>query len=389
MNKDSSVPRFSWADVWARRLERHALATPMPNMEPADVARAICGVHAQIMSAAELSIGLRLTDATRADIRAALWREHSLVKTFGPRGTVHLLPLHDLPLWIDALSALPSTPSPFAPSVQLTPEQTDMVVAAIATALENAELTIDELTTAVVASCGAWAGDLVMPAFGGLWPRWRQAVDTAAQRGVLCFGPNRGRNVTYTSPRRWLPGFQPADGQAALAELLRRYLHAYGPATPAQFAQWLAAPQQWAGELFAALGDALREVAIADTRAWVLAADAGAPSTQPRGLHLLPYFDAYVVGCHPRDQLFPGRAAARALANGQAGNYPVLLIDGVVAGVWHLRRAGRTLAIAVEPLEPLTKAQQRSLADQVERVGAILEGAPQLRIGAVTVGPHA
>ena len=47
--------------------------------------------------------------------------------------------------------------------------------------------------------------DFSMPAFDGMWPRWRQALGTAAKRGALCFGPNRGRKVTYTSPRRWLP----------------------------------------------------------------------------------------------------------------------------------------------------------------------------------------
>ena len=45
----------------------------------------------------------------------------------------------------------------------------------------------------------------------------------------------------------------------------------------------------------------------------------------PRGVRLLPYFDAYTVGCHPREQLFPGLAAQRALSRGQAGNVPVLL----------------------------------------------------------------
>jgi hypothetical protein len=106
-------------------------------------------------------------------------------------------------------------------------------------------------------------------------------------------------------------------------------------------------------------------------------------------VRLLPYFDAYVVGCHPRDKVFPGRAAERALAGSQAGNFPVLLIDGVVAGVWHQRRSGRRIAITVEPLEPLSAAQRRALDDQVERIGAFLEGTPQLTIGAVTVGAHA
>jgi hypothetical protein len=56
---------------------------------------------------------------------------------------------------------------------------------------------------------------------------------------------------------------------------------------------------------------------------------------------LLPYFDAYVIGCHPRATLFPACRGKRALTGGQAGNVPVLLVDGVVAGVWHQRRSGR------------------------------------------------
>jgi hypothetical protein len=107
-----TVPRLSWAAVCARRLERHGLAAPLPRARPADVVRAMGGVaHAQVLSAAELSIGLRTTGATRVDVRDALWTDRSLVKTFGPRGTVHLLPTQDLPIWVGALcAALPTCP---------------------------------------------------------------------------------------------------------------------------------------------------------------------------------------------------------------------------------------------------------------------------------------
>ena len=388
-NRTTALPRMSWAEVCARRLQRHALAGPAKDTRPADIVATICGAHAQILSAAELSIGLRLADATLTDVRKALWSERSLVKTFGPRGTVHLLTTQDLPMWTGALSAIPPSASPFPKDVQLTPQQTDAVVEAIGVALEGAELTVDELNEAVIAATGSGAGDLVMPAFQGMWPRWRQAVDTAARRGALCFGPNRGRKVTYTNPRRWLPGFRPADGPTALAALVRRYLHAYGPATAQQFAQWLAAPRQWATELFDSLVGELQQVEVEGTRAWVAAGDATAPSTAPQGLRLLPYFDAYVVGCQPRELLFPGRAAERALAGGQAGNFPVLLIDGTVAGVWHQRRSGRRLEITVEPLEKLTAAQRRELDEQVKRIGEFLDGTPRLTIGTVTVGAHA
>ncbi|MGW3363056.1 winged helix DNA-binding domain-containing protein [Streptosporangium canum] len=381
--------RLSWSEVSARRLERHALSAPARDARPADVVAVMCGAHAQVLSAAELSIGLRISGLTRMDVHQALWSERSLVKTFGPRGTVHLLPAGDLPMWTGALSALPSSTSSHTKNARMTPEQTDEVVAAIAVALRDAELTADELSEAVVAATGPWAGDLVMPAFQGMWPRWRQALSTAANRGALCFGPNRGRKTTYTSPQRWLPGFRPAGEAGALAGVVRHYLHAYGPATPAQFAQWLGAPRRWASELFASLAGELQRVEVDGDTAWLAAGDTAMPSAPPRGVRLLPYFDAYSVGCHPRERLFPGRAAERALSGGQAGTFPVLLVDGTVAGVWHLRRSGRRLDITVEPFTPLTAARLQELDEQVERVGEFLEGVPRLTIGTVTVGAHA
>jgi hypothetical protein len=361
----------------------------MQDAQPADVVAAMCGAHAQVISAAELSIGLRLANATRVDVRDAIWTERSLVKTRGPRGTVHLLPTRDLPLWTGALSALPPGRSPFPKHVQLTPAQVDEVVAAIADALADTELTVDELTEAIVVRVGSWAGDLVMPAFQGAWPRWRQIEDTAANRGALCFGPDRGRKVTYTNPHRWLPGFRPAEAQAALTELVKRYLHAYGPATPNHFARWLNVSRRWATDLFDTLSAELGQVELEGTPSWVVAGDTAFPASPPKGVRLLPYFDAFLVGSYPRELLFPGRAYERALAGGQAGNFPVLLIDGVAAGVWHQRRSGRKLDVTVEAFDVLTLAQRRELDDQVERVGVILEGTPRLTIGAVTVGPHA
>jgi uncharacterized protein YukE len=379
----------TWAAVSARRLQRHGLASPLDDGTPATVAARMCGTHAQVMSAAELSIGLRLATGSRADVRAALWDERSLVKTFGPRGTVHLLPAAQLPMWTGALSALRMLPYSFPADIRLSPDQTDAVVAAVAAAVDGAELTIDELSDAVIDLAGPWAGDRVMPAFQDRWPRWRQAVTTAGHRGAVCFGPNRGRNVTYTSPSRWLPGFAPDDGSSALGELLRSYLRSYGPATPVQFARWLNAPGQWATQLFESLGDELECVSLAGTLAWVCAGDAVVPPAEPEGVRLLPYFDAYVVGGQPRELLYPGRAAERALTGGQAGNVPVLLIDGTVAGVWHQRRSGRKIAVTVEPFGRLSAARRRALEAQVERVGQILEAEPTLTIGTVTVGPHA
>lgn len=380
-----TLARTRAREVSARRLARHGLTAPLADPTPAGAAAATHGIHAQIMSAAEVSAALRLPGSTRQTVRDAL-AEGSLTKTYGPRGTVHLVATDDLGLWVGALGAVPSGSSPFTPDVRLDPAQIDAVVAAIADALLTGELTIDQLDAEVVSRAGGWAGDLVMPAFQGYWPRWRQAVGVAANRGVLVFGADRGRTVTYTHPRLRRPGFRPAPADEASAWFLRRYLHAYGPATPEDLARWNAAPLRWARSLVDS-GDT--EPVDVDGRLGLV--NAGDTATTPPGpsVLLLPYFDALAVGSQPRERMFPGRAWERATARGQAGNYPVLLVDGVVLGVWHQRRSGRRIEVTVETWADLSATRRRALDAQVGRLGEILEGDPRLTLGEVRVGPHA
>jgi len=381
---------LTWRGVTARRMARHALTEAATGLDPAGIAGVLCGAHAQVLSAAELSIGRRIAGATRSDVQRALWQERTLVKTFGPRGTIHLLATADLPMWTGALQALPSSVPTHPDGVRFTPGEAEDVIAAIGAALADAELTVDQLTEAIADRAGPWAVEQTMEAFGGKWPRWRQLTSTAAQRGMLCFGPDRDRKVTYTNPRRWLPGFRPADGDAALRALLTRYLYAYGPATPEHFAKWLGIPPRSAAVLFGGMAGELETVELAGEPAWTLAGDTATPPRPHRGIRLLPYFDAYLVAGQPRERLYPGAAAIRALTPaGQAGNYPVLLVDGVVGGVWHQRRSGRKLAITVEPLHELTAAQRRQLGDDVDLVGAVMEAPATLTVGTVTVGAHA
>jgi hypothetical protein len=166
-------------------MARHALTERATDLGVADIAGVLCGAHAQVLSAAELSIGRRVAGATRADVQRALWADRTLVKTFGPRGTVHLLASADLPMWTGALSALPASVPMHPDPVRFTPAQADEVIAALGDTLTDAELTVDELTEAIADRTGAWAVERTIAAFQDLWPRWRQLTSTAAHRGVF------------------------------------------------------------------------------------------------------------------------------------------------------------------------------------------------------------
>ena len=147
-----------------------------------------------------------------------------------------------------------------------------------------------------------------MPAFQDMWPRWRQAVGRAAQRGVLS---DRTRaDASPTNPRRWLPdqagtgGRSHRGGDHALLVRVRT-------TTPQQFGQWIGAPPT-AAEQFERHSQKLTKINFDDVPAWVSYQDTEMPQAEGAkgGVLLLPYFDAYAVGSHPRDRLFPGKAAA-------------------------------------------------------------------------------
>jgi hypothetical protein len=363
---------LSWEQVTARRVARHGLVGGFADVVAA--ARGILGGHAQVMAAGELSLCLRTPGSTRADVRAALWDTHALVKSFGPRGTVHLLPAAELATWNAAMHDAFLGYRPSA-TVAFSDEEAEAVIAAVGDALVDAELTGEELDEAVVARTGPWAREPGMPAFTGELPRWRQLVQRAAYAGALCYGPDRGRAVTFTSPRRLVPGYAPADSAAALRELALRFARAYGPATPEVFARWLHVAPARATAVFTELGDALRPVTADGWEAWLPADDDAAEDDDRGGVRLLPLYDAYGIGCHPRERVFPGPATERALVRGQAGPIALLLLDGVVAGTWRHKRAGKRITVTTEPFTTLTAAQRRQLGTQAERVGEILESA--------------
>lgn len=96
-----------------------------------------------------------------------------------------------------------------------------------------------------------------------------------------------------------------------------------------------------------------------------------------------------MVGCHPRPSLFRGVAAERALnRTGQAGTKPVVLIDGLVGGLWHQRRSGRSIVITVEAFGKLTPGQQTELAGEAARLGEFFGCACTMTLGPVTARSH-
>ena len=282
----------------------------------------MAGGHAQVMSAVEVSLALRVADTTRTDVAAALWEERSLVKTFGPRGTVHVLPAADLPWWLAALGlgaeAPAATPraSGCCPTRPTRSWRRSTRRCARRTAPPRSSTRTSPRRAARGRPRSRWRRSAASGRGGG-WRsvRRRCAGCSASGRTAAARSPTRARAAGCPTSR--CP--DPAEAQL---ELLRAYLTAYGPATPAHLARWLATSPAWTSQLFERAD--LEEVELDGEPAWVWRGDTAFDAPEAPAVRLLPYFDAFQVGSQPRALLFPGRASERALAGAQAGNYPVV-----------------------------------------------------------------
>jgi hypothetical protein len=369
--------RLTWDRVAAWRAGRHHLGQRAPRSVLLDVTGGICGLHAQLMSSAELTAWARVGDLEPEDVSNALWRDRTLVKTWAMRGTLHLLPAAEYRLWQAALSRFRHYTKPaWLRGFRITQEQLDLLLAAVPEALAGPPLTREELADAVASLTGH--PELAEKVMGS----WGSLLKPSAYRGELCFAPNAGQNVRFTRPDRGLDLGPPVDPDVAAAEVTRRFLAANGPATRDDYARWWGLSPAEAGRLIAALGDEVTAVDVEGTAAWLLAEDVEAVTTADRvpSVRLLPAFDQYVVAAtRHADHLLPGPYRDRVYRP-QGWLTPVLSVGGTMLGVWRHERKGARVTVQVEPFVPLPRWARPALEPEAERLATFLGGSLDLTV---------
>jgi DNA glycosylase AlkZ-like len=324
--------KLSWPRVTAWRVRRHHLDQRAPAGSLLAVASRLCGLHAQVMSSAELTVWARVEGLDREAVRRALWEDRTLVKTWAMRGTLHLLPASELPLWHAALGTSRRYQSPALwRRFGITLEDLDRLTKGIAAALDGRVMTREELAEEVgrLTGSAAFAAKLAQGSWGTI-------LKPAAFTGRLCFGPSAGPRVRFTRPDTWVTAAAtPVDPQAVSAAVTRRFLAAYAPATYHELARWwggggISTARQW----MATLGEEVSPVELDGAQVWMLSEHAREVRELPpiRSVRLLPGFDQYVVAASSHAQhLLPGNWRHRVYRP-QGWISPVLLVNGRMEG---------------------------------------------------------
>lgn len=341
------------ADLLGERIARHGLGSRTASSPPA-AAALTTALQAQDNQAARLGVRARSADVTEADVVAAIESTRTITRTWLMRGTIHLVATADLRWLVRLLGpAVGRKMRTRWRQLGLTDDVLARSVAALPDLLAGGPLTRREIR-AGLATRGLDL-DRDDPAASA------HAIVHASTCGLLCRGPNRGRDSTFALLDQWVPDApEGPSGHDALAELARRYFAAFSPATAADFTAWSGLPSARA---VAAIRDELIPADVDGRPGFRLGEVAPA-----RGVRLLPAFDNYLLGYRDRNAIVAPEHQAQVYRGGMIS--PVVLRDGRAVGTWALARA--TGRVTVTPFAPLGREVRRAIRAEVADLGRFL-----------------
>jgi hypothetical protein len=295
------------SQILAFRRRVAALDERLPRGQDALRHAAWAGLQDSMPRAALLSIYARM-----AGTEPASWEDPSLVQVWGPRFSAYVVARHDLAVF--TLGRLPDEAGPR--------KRAQDIAARLGAVLAGARMPFSEAARA-------------------MGERDANRLRYAAPTGTVVMRWDGARQ-----PEIWNVPAPDMEPHEARLELARRYVHIFGPATPAAFATWAGIRSTSGVEAFAALERSLTPVHTPLGEAWILSEDAplfAGAAYPPAPARLLPSGDTwFLLQGADRELLVPKEHHRRALWTSRV--WPgALLVDGETVGTW--RRAEHVLTI--------------------------------------------
>ena len=320
------------------RAATQLLHRPAAARDPVDIARAIGGAQAQDVYAGPLHFRSRSRRLTAEDVRRARTEDRSLLRSWLMRMTIHLIPTDDAGWWLPLFEpVIERWSARRLEQLGLPPGKREKALAVIARALaDEGPLTRSEARERVAAA------GIELDQQTGL-----HIALSAVVSGIACLGPDRGSTTCLIRREDWIGTPPPFDREAALAELSRRYLGAFGPATDRDFAYWAGLPLRDVRAGLEAMSGEIEEVRVAGQTMLVRG---GGPTRLPRPgrVRMLGNFDTYLLGWKSRDFAVSNEHAEHVKEGGGGWIRPVIVEDGVVVGGWRSARRGGRLEISLK-----------------------------------------
>jgi hypothetical protein len=186
--------------------------------------------------------------------------------------------------------------------------------------------------------------------------------------GLIANGPVRGKQHTYALVEERAPVQLDLHGDAALAELTRRYFTSHGPATVKDFAWWSSLTLTQIRHGIALLGDELTSAEVDGRRYW-WAESTTVDGTGASTADVLQAYDEYVIAYTESRDVVNQAGLPIGLPNENTTIHPVTL-DGQLVAVWRPSVSTAAVTAKLRPLRPLSTREHRRVAQAFARYGA-------------------
>jgi hypothetical protein len=359
---------------------------------PEDVADRLVALHATDAPTVHLAVVGRVPTTTLDDVRAALYERRTLVKVLAMRRTMFVVGRDLVPVvhaaasaavarrlrtrLVKELATLPTDPPVDRPG-ELLADAEAQVVAALA---EHGPLDGAGLSRAAPLLRTAF-----LPTTTKTWDVRRnltaQLLPLLSAEARIVRGEPRGSwassRHTWSPMTDWYPGGIPAvDEDAARAELARRWLAAFGPATEADLKWWTGWNLGQTRTALAALDVRDVEVDVAppgSDPAWtdglaLRGQDLDAPAVDGH-VALLPALDPTTMGWTARDWYLGDHRAELFDTAGNAG--ATVWWQGRIVGAWTVRPDGEPVWRFLEDVGADASA---AVAAEAARIAGLLGG---------------
>lgn len=371
---------FTVEERRARLARRHQLVGGPDNTDSvSELTARLVGLHATDPTTPHLSLWARLPGFTTADLNAALYEEHSVVKHLAMRRTLWVVHAEDLPSIQAAASdrVAANETRRLAADAQgagVAPDGAAWVETACAAVLRHlgsaGPSTARQLREALPELTGTY-DPAPGKAYGGEGHLAPRVLTVLSARGHVMRGPNDG-GWTTSRPRwvaagQWLAPTDPVSPEQARAEMVRRWLSAFGPATVTDIKWWFGNTLGWARQALVDL-DAV-EVDIQGTPGFVLPGDDEAEPALEPWCALLPGLDVTTMGWVDRDWYLGEHRSQVFDRNGNAG--PTAWVDGRVVGAWRQDAGGHVELLL---LEDVGRRATKALTAKADELTAWLGG---------------
>jgi hypothetical protein len=321
----------------------------------------VFALQAQDDVAATLGIWARSDGLTLADVAKAREVDRSVVRTWCLRGTLHLVSAADIRWLLDLLRpSLVQANRTRRLQLGLDDDATARGVQAVVALLADGPRTRAEIAEGLARKGIPSRGQ------ASIHVLWRAALD-----GLVCYGPSLGNKETFVLLDDWVQPDCVSDREFARADLAHRYLRAYGPARPEDFAAWSGLPLGEARRGWSQLGKAAMELDTPSGTMWLPASAQRSQATRGPTVRLLPAFDGLWLGYRDglaavapaqRKQIYPGGGVIR----------PSVLVDGQPVGTWTRRAKGKAIEVTVDLFTELTPESHAGLTAAVTDLGRFL-----------------